>query len=240
MPELGLLGSVRGALSNERPYRECGKSHQSDSFAACAALESDMTHISGFERSQLLLLPEAIDDYVVADNPVRFIDAFVDGLDLAAAGFKRVTPNVTGRPGYAPGDLLKLSIYGYLNRVRSSRRLEAECHRMRSEFDQCTDEPVRGFPLETMRVGGAADFAAIDPARELQRASPIGQFDVERHFGSVHAAFQVERSQWQFQLTRDLRPLLLEIERTVHESMRRIHRHAPMTRHPLRKCTGGE
>src|SRR6202048_2145555 len=88
-----------------------------------------MTHISGFERSQLLLLPEAIDDYVVADDPVRFIDAFVDGLDLAAAGFKRVTPKVTGRPGYAPGDLLKLYIYGYLNRVRSSRRLEAECHR---------------------------------------------------------------------------------------------------------------
>ena len=88
-----------------------------------------MTHISGFERSQLLLLPEAIDDYVVADNPVRFIDAFVDGIDLAAAGFKRVTPKVTGRPGYAPGDLLKLYIYGYLNRVRSSRRLEMECHR---------------------------------------------------------------------------------------------------------------
>jgi hypothetical protein len=64
-----------------------------------------MTHISGFERSQLLLLPEAIDDYVVGDNPVRFIDAFVDGLDLAAAGFKRVTPKVTGRPGYAPGDV---------------------------------------------------------------------------------------------------------------------------------------
>src|ERR1700720_523597 len=110
-------------------YRECGKSRQSDSLAACAALESDMTHISGFERSQLLLLPEAIDDHVAADNPVRFIDAFVDGLDLAAAGFKRVTPKVTGRPGYAPGDLLKLYIYGYLSRVRSSRRLEAECHR---------------------------------------------------------------------------------------------------------------
>ena len=88
-----------------------------------------MSHISGFERSQLLLLPEAIDDYVVAGNPVRFIDAFVDGLDLAAAGFKRVTPKATGRPGYAPGDLLKLYISGYLNRVRSSRRLEAECHR---------------------------------------------------------------------------------------------------------------
>ena len=88
-----------------------------------------MTHISGFERSPLLLLPEAIDDYVAADNPVRFIDAFVDGLDLKAAGFERVEAKATGRPGYAPGDLLKLYIYGYLNRVRSSRRLEAECHR---------------------------------------------------------------------------------------------------------------
>ena len=69
-----------------------------------------MTHISGFERSQLLLLPEAIDDYVGADNPVRFIDAFVDGLDLKAAGFERVEAKATGRPGYAPGDLLKLYI----------------------------------------------------------------------------------------------------------------------------------
>ena len=88
-----------------------------------------MTHISGPERSQLLLLPEAIDDYVAANNPVRFIDAFVDGLDLKAAGFVRVEAKATGRPGYVPGDLLKLYIYGYLNRVRSSRRLEAECHR---------------------------------------------------------------------------------------------------------------
>ena len=87
-----------------------------------------MAHISGFERDQLLLLPEAVDDYVGADNPVRFIDAFVEGLDLIDAGFARVQPMATGRPGYAPGDLLKLYIYGYLNRVRSSRRLEAECH----------------------------------------------------------------------------------------------------------------
>ena len=56
-----------------------------------------MTHISGFERSQILLLPEAVDDYVGADNPVRFIDAFVDELDLAAAGFSRVEPKATGR-----------------------------------------------------------------------------------------------------------------------------------------------
>ena len=88
-----------------------------------------MAHITGEDRSQLLLLPDAVDDYVGPDNPVRFIDAFVDGLDLEAAGFRRVHPKGTGRPGYDPGDLLKLYLYGYLNRIRSSRRLELETHR---------------------------------------------------------------------------------------------------------------
>ncbi len=88
-----------------------------------------MTHITGHDRSQTLLLPESLDEYVGQDNPVRFIDAFVEGLDLTAAGFIRVAPKGTGRPGYAPKDLLKLYVYGYLNRVRSSRRLEAETHR---------------------------------------------------------------------------------------------------------------
>src|ERR1700691_4757731 len=88
-----------------------------------------MTHIPGHDPSQTLLLPEALDDYVGSENPVRFIEAFVEGLDLAVAGFARVQSKDTGRPGYAPADLLKLYIYGYLNRVRSSRRLEAETHR---------------------------------------------------------------------------------------------------------------
>jgi transposase len=88
-----------------------------------------MPHITGHDRSQLLLLPEALDDYVGPENPVRFIEAFVDGLDLAAAGFARVEPKDTGRPSYLPAHLLKLYIYGYLNRIRSSRRLEAETHR---------------------------------------------------------------------------------------------------------------
>jgi transposase len=88
-----------------------------------------MAHLSGTDRSQLLLLPEAVDDYVGPDNPVRFIEAFVDGFDLGAAGFVRVQPKATGRPGYDPADLLKLYIYGYLNRIRSSQRLEAETHR---------------------------------------------------------------------------------------------------------------
>jgi transposase len=88
-----------------------------------------MPHITGHDRSHLLLLPECLDDYVGPENPVRFIEAFVDGLDLAAAGFARVEPKDTGRPSYLPADLLKLYIYGYLNRIRSSRRLEAEAHR---------------------------------------------------------------------------------------------------------------
>jgi hypothetical protein len=71
-------------------------------------LELRMTHLAGFERDQLLLLPEAVDDYVEADNPVRFIEAFVDGLDLAGSGFTQGEAKATGRPGYAPGDLLKL------------------------------------------------------------------------------------------------------------------------------------
>jgi transposase len=88
-----------------------------------------MRDIAGHDRSQLLLLQESLDDYVGAENPVRFIEAFVEGLDLPAAGFARVEAEETGRPGYRPADLLKLYIYGYLNRIRSSRRLEAETHR---------------------------------------------------------------------------------------------------------------
>lgn len=100
-----------------------------DSGAVSELLESGMSHITGHDRSQTLLLPESVDDYVGPENPVRFIDAFVDGLDLTLAGFTRVVPKWTGRPSYAPKDLLKLYIYGYFNRVRSSRRLEAETHR---------------------------------------------------------------------------------------------------------------
>ncbi|GAN81994.1 Transposase domain [Acidocella aminolytica 101 = DSM 11237] len=88
-----------------------------------------MAHLRGTDRSQLLLLPEAVEDYVGPENPVRFIEAFVDELDLQALGFVRAAAKATGRPGYHPADLLKLYIYGYLNPVRSSRRLEAESQR---------------------------------------------------------------------------------------------------------------
>src|SRR5262245_28425221 len=90
---------------------------------------AEMSYIRGESREQLYLLPETIDDYVGAENPVRFLDAFVDQLDLAALGFAHATPAETGRPPYDPGDPLRLYLYGYLNRIRSSRRLETEAGR---------------------------------------------------------------------------------------------------------------
>jgi transposase len=88
-----------------------------------------MAHVTGQSRYQSTLFPEVLDEVVSIDDPVRVIDAFVDTLDLAALGFSKVAAEEMGRPPYAPGDLLKLYVYGYLNRVRSSRRLEAETQR---------------------------------------------------------------------------------------------------------------
>jgi len=85
--------------------------------------------VEGIDRSQCTLFPAVLDDYVAEDNPVRAIDVFVDGLDLGKLGFARVEALVTGRPGYHPATLLKIYIYGYLNRIPSSRRLERECQR---------------------------------------------------------------------------------------------------------------
>lgn len=88
-----------------------------------------MNHRTGLDRSQTLLFPERLEDYVAADNPVRFLDAFVASLDFHALQFAKAKCANTGRPPYAPAVLLKLYLYGYLHRVRSSRMLEAEAHR---------------------------------------------------------------------------------------------------------------
>ena len=80
-------------------------------------------------RHQLALLPESLDELIAEDHPVRVIDLLVDGLDLDALGFIHAIPKATGRPPYNPGDLLKLYLYGYLNQIRSSRRLERESRR---------------------------------------------------------------------------------------------------------------
>ncbi len=88
-----------------------------------------MAYIMGEDRSQITLFPEAVDDYITSDNPVRVIEAFVSSLNMQELGFLRTDPNVTGRPAYDPKDLLKLYLYGYMNRIRSSRRLETEAGR---------------------------------------------------------------------------------------------------------------
>ena len=85
--------------------------------------------VEGQDRAQLMLLPECLDDFVGEDNPVRVVDAFIEELDLALLGFAGVVPEATGRPAYHPSTLLKIYLYGYLNQVQSSRRLEREAHR---------------------------------------------------------------------------------------------------------------
>ncbi len=85
--------------------------------------------VEGEDRSQSTLFPERLEDWISEDNPVRVVDVFVDELDLGGLGFDRVAPRATGRPSYHPSVLLKLYIYGYLNRVQSSRRLERESGR---------------------------------------------------------------------------------------------------------------
>jgi transposase len=88
-----------------------------------------MGHVTGQSRDQATLFPEVLDEVIATDNAVRVIDAFVEILDLAALGFSKVAPEATGRPPYDPGDLLKLYVYGYVNLIRSSRRLEREASR---------------------------------------------------------------------------------------------------------------
>ena len=108
-----------------------------------------MSYVEGESREQRILFPEILDDYISEDNLVRFIDAFVDGLEMEELGFEGTAPKEIGRPPYDPRDLLKLYIYGYLNRVRTGRRLERECQRnvelmwlmrkLRPDFKTITD-----------------------------------------------------------------------------------------------------
>lgn len=108
-----------------------------------------MSYVEGESREQRVLFPGVLDDYISEENVVRFIDAFVDGLDMEGVGFERCAPKETGRPAYDPRDLLKLYIYGYLNRIRTGRTLERECQRnmelmwlmrkLRPDFKTITD-----------------------------------------------------------------------------------------------------
>ena len=114
--------------------------------------------VEGADRSQLSFLPECLEDWVDEDNPVQVIEAFVEALDLPALGFDGATPANTGRPAYHPAVLLKLYIYGYLNRVQSSRRLERETGRnvelMRPRADRGPGDEDRASEGEAYQAQG--------------------------------------------------------------------------------------
>jgi transposase len=97
--------------------------------ASNAARVLMMEYVKGEDRNQIVMLSDCLDDYIDEENPVRVIDVYIDSLDVKELGFTKAIPNETGRPMYAPRDLLKLYLYGYMNRVRSSRRLETETKR---------------------------------------------------------------------------------------------------------------
>ena len=124
-----------------------------------------MSYIRGEDRGQAALLPSPIEDYVRADAPVRVIDAFVEGLDVRGLGFGRSEPAATGRPPYDPRDLLKLYIYGYLNEVRSSRRLDVEPQDVVLGQTEATDGSLiidtgmRPMPVVSVQPGRQLSFS---------------------------------------------------------------------------------
>jgi transposase len=128
-----------------------------------------MNWIEGSDRHQTHLLPPTLEDYVGANNPVRFLEAFVAKLDLRAAGFQfpKADPLGRGRPAYTPADLLKLYLYGYLHQVRASRRLEAECHRNLEVLWLLRELKPDFKTIADFRQDNAAAFKAV--VREFTR-----------------------------------------------------------------------
>src|SRR5262245_32404057 len=153
--------------------------------------------VQGRSRDQATLFPERLDELIAADAPVRVVDAFVDGLGGGALGFTKAAPASTGRPGYAPADLLKLYVYGYLHQVRSSRRLERECqcnievlwllNQLRPDFKTIADfrrdnreaigRVCRAFVQFCRRQGlFGAELVAIDGSKFAGQNSPQRAF----------------------------------------------------------------
>ena len=133
--------------------------------------------VEGVDRDQSTLFPERLEDWVGEDNPVRVIDVFVDELELGGVGFSSVDPKATGRPSYHPSVLLKLYIYGYLNRVQSSRRLEREAGRNVEVMWLNYHEAVRPSPANRsfgLAVIAACALCSTSPARSSRSVQEPG------------------------------------------------------------------
>ncbi|CAB3883215.1 IS1182 family transposase ISBusp4 [Achromobacter aegrifaciens] len=172
--------------------------------------------IEGQDRQQVALVPECLDDFITDDNPVRIIDAFVDELNLESLGFEKAAPAATGRPSYHPAVLLKIYIYGYLNRVQSSRRLERECQRN----------------VELMWLVGrlAPDFKTI---ADFRRDNGSGIRNVCRRFVAVcrdlklfgQALVAVDGSKFKAVNTRDKNFTAAKIDKRQQQIEESIHRY---------------
>jgi transposase len=177
----------------------------------------------GADRSEVQLLPPCLDDYVAADSACRFIDAYVEGLDFQALGFGRAQPAATGRPGYHPGDLLKLYLYGYLNRVRSSRRLEAEAQ--------------RNLEVIWLLRGLRPDFKTIADFRKDNRAAfkaLFKEFNLLCRrldlFGAELVAidgskFKADNSSYRRYTPKELRELIVKIESRIDDYLSQCDHH---------------
>jgi transposase len=173
-------------------------------------------YVEGADRNQTTLLPECLDDFVAEDNPIRVVDVFVDELNLASLGFGGATPASTGRPSYHPAVLLKVYIYGYLNRVQSSRRLERECQRN----------------VELMWLTGrlAPDFKTI---AEFRRGNGEGIRNVCRRFVNIcrnlklftHALVAIDGSKFKAVNSRDQNFTPNKIERRQEQIEKSIKRY---------------
>jgi transposase len=158
--------------------------------------------IESAARDQVALLPECLDYYVDADNAVRMVDVFVDDLDLVRLGFERAMPVLVGRPAYHPSTLLKLYIYGYLNRIQSSRRPEQEARRnleliwltrklvpdfktiagFRKDNGVATRKVCREFVLLCRRLKVFSDATVLSTAAKLRRSTTVTRISLIASF----------------------------------------------------------
>src|SRR3954454_19882267 len=145
--------------------------------------------VVGDDRSQSTLFPERLDDYLGEDNPVRAVDVFVDELDLTGLGFGGVEPEATGRPAYHPTTLLKIYVYGHLNRVQSSRRLERECQR-NIELVWLTGRLMPDFKTiaDFRKDNGEAITRRRHHVRFRAKSSPSGLFQFNSNFLHLNQA----------------------------------------------------
>ena len=144
--------------------------------------------VEGEDRRQGVLLPEFLDDYVSEENPVRVIDVFIEELDLAALGFEGVVPEATGRPAYHPGVLLKIYVYGYINQLQSSRRLERETAR-NVEMMWLTGRLVpdhKTIGNFGAKCGGSFDDSSGEKPESLRRSEAWRSYCSQIHRPAAH------------------------------------------------------